>query len=686
MARDFEHFVLPPWNEPQKKRPGTYNPPESNVNRYSHSRELLTNLEQLENNVIKQSLTAPKGINPLLVFKIKMRQGTTFDENKLNAMGLRLLAKDADKAIVVFPDGNTLSKIRGRIEAYGGLVDSPYTYEDVDDIEEIAELSAEDRTGPKLKTNPLKPGEVVALDIELFHGGDVSTCFKVKDEIDGYLRTHDLKITDYIFNNEVFLFLIRAKVNLEALNVLLNNFKYIFEIDRRAEPTFEMLPITNFTNNEDVIKIEIVANPMGVLIIDSGVTKEHPLLSNHIVEAEVFPDRLKTKITGSPSDGDTVQGGHGTAVAGIAIYGDLYKCIIENRFVGKAHLYSARVTDQFNQYDEDELLEHQLQNAVDYFLQKYTDLKVINISHGDPALICQDNQKQFRFAAAIDRIAYLNRNKNIIFVISSGNIELDDELNAAVLKQQYPEYLLNHKQVRLIDPATSALALTVGGLSNGSGIKYATEDEKANPLIAGVQTWPSPFTRIGLGVGGAIKPDVVDYAGDWYFNFAGKISPGGYGGIPTTSKDFAPPEGKVFSLVSGTSYSAPRVASLAAQLFSEFPSASSNLIRALIASSALIPESRPGSLAKKETTHKDILKIYGYGQPNFDRARRSGQNDVLLLEDNEIEINNFRIFQLPPLPPEFFNTKGNGGISVTLAFDPPTRRTRMDNYLEPVKK
>ncbi len=42
---------------------------------------------------------------------------------------------------------------------------------------------------------------------------------------------------------------------------------------------------------------------------------------------------------------------------------------------------------------------------------------------------------------------------------------------------------------------------------------------------------------------------------------------------------------------------------------------------------------------------------------------------------------NFHVYEIPPLPAEFLKEKGNRTISVTLAFDPPTRHTRGDSYL-----
>ena len=76
-----------------------------------------------------------------------------------------------------------------------------------------------------------------------------------------------------------------------------------------------------------------------------------------------------------------------------------------------------------------------------------------------------------------------------------------------------------------------------------------------------------------------------------------------------------------------------------------------------------------------------ILKLYGYGQPDFDRARWSAENDALLIAEESVEIDSFHLFTIPSLPDEFLSTRGSGYLSVVLAFDPPTRRSRADSYL-----
>ena len=407
----------------------------------------------------------------------------------------------------------------------------------------------------------------------------------------------------------------------------------------------------------------------------------HPALGPVLGDAQVFPDRLRSRVTGGAEDGDVRNGGHGTAVAGIAVYSDVGRCIEERSFVPHARLFSARVTDDNNEYDDEELIEHQLEEAVRYFLENYPQVRIINLSLGNDQSVYSDNHYQFRFAAVVDELAYRYSDRDVLFVVSAGNFwppHLSDE----EVLQQFPEYLTGPEETRIIDPATSALSLTVGGLSYGTGGALGTTaDSSISRLVAGERGWPSPFTRTGWGVDGSVKPDVVDFAGDSRFEHGRVQALPAHAGLPTTAKAFAPPEGRLFRTVSGTSYAAPRVANLAARLFGEFPDASSNLVRALIADSARVPGDRPAHFSDKEIWHDDVLRVYGYGQPDFSRARWSSDNEVLLLAEDSLELDTFQIFTVPSLPAEFLSTSGCGYLSVTLAFDPITRHTRMDSYL-----
>jgi subtilisin family serine protease len=678
MARNLDHLELPSWREqfPRRKLGGGGQP--ERADRREHGLRLAEQTEQVANRLQQRPAVYPRGINPKFVFKLQLHPKGNLNEEELHRMGLRMLARDAGRVIVVFPDEATLNELRRRLSEYA----DGDRYKNLAAIDAIQELSAEDRIGRRLRENPLAADETAALDIECWHPGAKEQCQKQIGEIRDYLEGQGLRVTDQWIGEN--LCLMRARVNHDALNQLLE-IDYVKEIDRRPAPTFEMLDIARTELSDYQIEEAAPGDLVGVLIIDSGVAGLHPLIRPSLGDAQVFPDRLREKITGGAEDGDERSGGHGTAVARIAIYGDVGACIASRAFRPYINLFSARVTDSNNEYDEDELIEHQLDEAVEYFLEHYPSVKVINVSLGDDRLVYSDGGYQFRLAAAVDEIAWKHRDREIVFVISAGNF-YPQNLSDEEVKQQYPGYL-RADDARIISPATSAIALTVGGLSYGGGRALGQYQETdINLLIAGERDFPSPFTRTGLGVDGSVKPDLVDYAGDLRFERgrvigkrAGEAT--AHAGLPTTAKQFGPPEGKLFRTVSGTSFAAPKVSNLAARLFSEFPSASSNLIRAIIANSASVPSSRPEEFTGKEIWDKDILRVYGYGQPDFERARWSSENDVLLLADGVMPIDSFQIFTVPSLPQEFLTARGKGYISVTLAFDPPTRPTRGDSYL-----
>lgn len=344
-------------------------------------------------------------------------------------------------------------------------------------------------------------------------------------------------------------------------------------------------------------------------------------------------------------------------------------------------MFSARVTNQNNEYDPDLLLENQLEQAVNYFVNNYPNCKVINISLGDDRLVYRDGQKQFRLAAKIDEIAYKLQHKNILFVVSAGNHYYQAE-SRELLRQDYPNYLLS-EEARIIEPATAALALTVGSLSLGTGSCNYSEDASRN-VITKVEGYPSSFTRIGFGVDGMIKPELVDFGGDLIIDRNKVIDKDIGTTILTLNKNFL--NSGLFRGCCGTSFSAPRVSNLAAQLFTKFPDATPNLIRALIANSAQLPSEIPDKFNYRKKSDKadnksKPLQIYGYGKPSYDIAAYSTDNYVVLQEEGSLGIGEFTLYEIPPLPDKFLNTKGDRKISVTLAFDPPTRHTRGDCYL-----
>lgn len=685
MTSQFNHLRLPRIYLQLPRRPGGggfggY----KRDNRSDHGRQILAQVSAL-----KESANERKSsfrLDPKLIFKINLAKGANLLEEDLIKSGLTLVGREpaANKAIVVFASDEELSEFSNRLENYSGIkTDHKYDY--LDAIEELVPLEPQDRLGRLLQLEPLQAGEIAALDLELWHTGDRQEMQKYIDQIRQRLqeRSNDaetFRLTDFYIGD--YLCVARIKVNQAILNELLNEL-IVKEVDRRPKVAFERRADYNLSLTELPEVISPPKNCCGILVIDSGVLRGHPLLKAVIAEAEVFPDAKRKFITGGPDD----EADHGTGVAGIAAYGDIEGCISKKSFDPTAWIFSARVMNEQNEFDEDLLLENQLEEAIRYFIDAYPNCKVINISLGNRDQIYQDGRKQLRIAARIDEIAYRYQHKNIVFVVAAGNSYFYDHRDVReLLHSDYPNYLLG-TEARIIDPATSAIALTVGSLSLGRGSMSYPTDARRN-AIAKVPGYPSPFTRTGMGVDGMIKPDLVDFGGDLVLD-GNRIAQDNDAAVSviTFSQNYT---SSIFKVASGTSFAAPRVANLAAQLFNKYPESSSNLIRALIATSAALPQEIPNSFQiSSEQTQKQKTEqrekqyaIYGYGQADFQRAMYSTENYVVLMEDHlEIAVGDFDLFEIPALPPEFLQKKGKRYLSIALAFDPPTRHTRGDSYL-----
>jgi len=306
------------------------------------------------------------------------------------------------------------------------------------------------------------------------------------------------------------------------------------------------------------------------------------------------------------------------------------------------------------EFDEEELLEHQLERSVSWVFENYPNCRIVNLSLGNSFNRLTDGARQFNLSTLIDE---LSKKYNLIFVVPSGNIF--DELCES---DSYPDYLINSNKIRIIDPAPSALALTVGAVYNING-----------PTGVPAIYYPSRITRVGPGYGGMIKPDLVENGG------------GGYGeesSVVTVNPNWIK-DGRLFTLESGTSFSVPKISHCLAKLVNAFPDYSNNMIKALLISSSRILKNRPGCLSdldiykNNDAKLMEFLNIYGHGIPNYDKSRYSDKNRVILLSDNRIKLNHIHTYSFY-IPKEFILSRGARRLSVTLVFDPPVNKNRSD--------
>ena len=580
---------------------------------------------------------------PNLIFKINLIGKSVSDESfrdELRRAGIKTISSSPDKLgyWVAFTDDVEFKKFRQKLKTRLSKDNATF----IDLIKGIEEIPQEEKLSESMKEKPLVKGKPEYLDVEIWRM-ESNLLHEFTSGLSDLVAESHGEVSDMLVTASFCVLRIKCDVELFSKIIKMREVSYV---DRPPQANIET------KLDADIEDLKVRKSPdksrSGILIVDSGI-RSHPLLANAIADRIVLPS----------SDGKIKEGqdiddvGHGTAVAGIALYGDVNKCVEIKEFDPQVWLYSAKIMyrddDGNATFDEKSLLEHQLKDAVEKTVEKHTRCKIVNISLGNSDRKMMQGQRQFRIASLIDELS--SKHSELLFTIAAGNSTYDVDEH-----ELYPHYLMDNPRVKIIDPATSAHGITVGSISFPQARLKKSDS-------------PSPFTRVGPGLREMIKPELVDYGG-------------GYGSDLITVNPSWISEGRLFTLERGTSFSAPKIAHYLARLKDAFPNASRNFLKALLLSSAAIPTERPEPLDKIDlcSSNKElqkVLNIYGYGKPDLDRALYSESNRVLLTHDGEMGLDKVDLFTIN-LPEEFLAEQGKHIIEVTMAFDPPTNSNRVD--------
>ena len=621
-------------------------------------------------------------IDPTLIFEIEINQSVSADdfETDLLRMGMHVLSVAEGKKgfWVVFSDDEDLGRFRQKLETYGS--DAGYEYGFFHAIESFDAIPVEKKIGKKLSEQPLT-GTADFIDIELWKIDDPQRNIHFIQQLkDAYSDLSQFRITDQLATKSFVL--LRVKITKTVFDEIIQ-LKEIARADRPAVVQFN--PFEMMRPDVDGIEFDAPGeNATGVLVIDSGIVANHPMLEKCVGGEDNFQ-------SGETETQDTV--GHGTGVAGCAVYGNIEDSLKGKKFTPSNWLFSAKVMyaerdlngDIVNAiYDPDKLIEHQLKDAVERFLSNSEyHIKVVSISLGNSKEIWHKHySRQLPLAALIDELAFTY--PHVVFVVSAGNqspLNIHDSIGDIL--DDYPRYLIENEDFRIINPASSALALSIGSIAG----EVRTEQERLpygkdqiKVQIAQVNQ-PSPFTRTGLGINGMIKPELVEYGGNLILSEShGRIVEDKGGKLALLNNRVTD---NIIRFDIGTSFAASKVAHLAGKIANSFPGKSANFIKNMLLVGADYPFAptkdfyRTADKKKAEKTH---LSVCGYGLSSYERALYSFDNRAVLWDEGKIRLNQIKVYSLE-LPEIFFNEAGKKKITITLTFTPETRATRGDSYL-----
>ena len=441
-----------------------------------------------------------------------------------------------------------------------------------------------------------------------------------------------------------------ARLSGQALKDLIRGYAYVFEISE-GEPVDIGEEVSDINNGQEIEILSPDSNSPIVCVIDSGIQEQHILLAPALLSSL---SRNYVSYENTTSD-KVIGGGHGTKVAGAILFGnDIPSSGI---YQPPCFLVNARILDSanflpFNLYPP-ELME-QIANDFD-------NVRIFNMSVAS-SWACRSIHIS-AWAAMIDKLIH---ERKILFLLACGNISMTsgnpqrpgitDHLQAG---RNYPDYLLEASS-RVSNPSQSLLALTIGSVC----IK---EFEDLDRISFGKRDYVSSFSRSGPGMWGCIKPDVVEYGGDYLIQKNGVLITQ----HNDTSTHIVKTGANRTGYSVGTSFSTPKVSHIIAHLAKKFPNDSTLLYKALVVQSARLPE----HVFHNPTN--EALRVLGYGIPDIKRALDNNSYRITFVVEGSVAAQQANLYSVK-IPPELIRagTDFDIMIEVTLTYTAAPRRTR----------
>lgn len=416
-----------------------------------------------------------------------------------------------------------------------------------------------------------------------------------------------------------------SKEQFSQSSLLLNN---VAEL-RRAKETaafFDELPPEEQPEwSTDLLDRLVPHNPSQetpyVCILDTGVNSSHPLLAQFNNSCDQF----------SRNAGWTVSDdhGHGTGMAGLAVWGDLTDPLASSEITEINHrLESVKVLRYANDNEGEHLgiVTSEGVSLPEIQNPDRTRVYCMALSVDDT----RDRGRPSAWSAAIDSLAvdYLGENLTPrLFTICTGNA--GESLNDMIA---YPGYSLLQD---IADPGQSWNALTIGAYTEKTTI---VEPDHVDYIPVAPTGGISPYSRTSATWThtSPLKPEIVFEGGN--------AASDGHVGVSTASLSllttFHRPVERLFSTSNATSAATALAARFAARIYVEYPLLWPETVRALMVHSAewtaaMVSQFAQGNTARQQAQHR--VRCVGYGVPNLQNALWSAGNSLALIVEDRLQ-------------------------------------------------
>lgn len=357
-----------------------------------------------------------------------------------------------------------------------------------------------------------------------------------------------------------------------------------------------------------------------VTLLDTGVTRAHPL----IAPALSADDRHAANPAWSVEDAH----GHGSGMAGLALYGDLTTALQRTTGLVLRHrLESVKVIPDAGE-NPYHLLGTVTRRAVDAVEAEGERRRVFTLATStsddfphDGAPTSWSTELDQLAAGASGRV----RGRRRLIVTAAGNVDCARHMTARYHR------VCDSADEELEAPGQAWNAITVGACTDKVTLGEAIVGRPLAPrgdlsphskTASWSSTWP-------------IKPDIVLEGGNLVLDSRPPALSCADLSLLTTHNA---PEVRRFTTFEATSAAAALAARMCAQVWTAYPDLWPETIRALLVSSArwtpAMRDHLPHNPGKGD--YDRLFRRYGYGVPNLARARRSATDAVTLISQGTI--------------------------------------------------
>lgn len=408
-------------------------------------------------------------------------------------------------------------------------------------------------------------------------------------------------------------------------------------------------------------------NAPAVCLLDTGVNREHPLLSQLISEKDlnsIIPQH-------GSADHLAPAFAHGTPMAGLAAYDDLRDLMLDTGDWLQSHrLESVKIIHNGDEHDPENYGAAIQEGIARAEAAQPRRQRVYCV-----ALTQQDFDAKGQpssWSAAIDASAAGNgeegQPKRVIF-ISAGNHRNFKNYT----------YVSSNKESSVESPAQAWNGITVGAITHFNNITEEDNESQRSRALAPLGGL-SPFTRTSVewNPKWPIKPDIVLEGGNLAETESGSLVEKESLCPISTAPNFL---SRPLCSMNATSAATASSSRLGAMLMARFPNYWAETYRGLIVHSAKWNERILGATNPHDTGNQQIveklLRKYGYGEPDKARLFGSGESGVTMIIQDTIQpydqesdagsakLGYFNLYNLP-WPTQVFDQHPDVELSLTV--------------------